>query len=67
MVNQFLLRAHSSVCTILQIFAKVSEAAADRRDGARNGRVVLNGIGLVAASAAATMIVLQLLLLLLLP
>ena len=58
----------SSVFSFLQIFAKCSEAVADRRrDGARKGRVGLNGIGRVAALAAATMIVLLLLLLLLRP
>ena len=57
MTKQFLLRAHSSVFATLPIFAKCNEAVADRRDGARKGRVGLNIIGRVAALAAATMVV----------
>ena len=48
---------NSSVFATLQIFAKCSETVADRRDGARRGRVRLNTIGRVAALAAATMVV----------
>ena len=57
MTKQFLLRAHSSVFATLPIFAKCNEAVADRRDGARRGRVGLNTLGRVAASAAMTMVV----------
>jgi hypothetical protein len=42
MTKQFLLRSHSSVFTALPIFGKCSEAVADRRDGARRGRVGLS-------------------------
>ena len=47
-------RAHSSV---IATFAKCNEAVADRRDGARRGRVDLNAIRRVAALAEATTVV----------
>jgi hypothetical protein len=57
MTQRVLLRAHSSVFSVLPIFGKCSEAVADRRDGARRGRVGLNTIGRMTALAEATMVV----------
>ncbi len=57
MTKQFLLRAHSSVFTMLPIFAKCTEKLSPTDGtGHERGQVRLNTIGRAAALAAATMV-----------